>query len=189
MKGIVFNLFEKFVIQGWGEDTYEKILEAAPIRKTGVFLGPATYPDSDLLALVAVASEQLQVPPEVAVRKFGHFCFQGLTSRFPRFLEGVPDAKSFLLTVDQIIHVEVHKLYRDAETPTFLYQDTGPTTLTIEYRSRRKLCVFMEGLIEGLAEHFHENIKQHQVKCTHRGDSHCDFRLEFSPNKVGANHA
>jgi hypothetical protein len=189
MKGIIFNLFEKFVIKGWGEDVYEKILETSALSKPGPFLGPATYPDADLMALVGSASKLLQVPPEVAVRKFGHFCFRGLTSRFPRFLEGIPDAKSFLLTVDKIIHVEVHKLYHDAETPTFRYHDTGAASLTIEYRSRRRLCVLMEGLIEGLADHFHEDIRQSQSKCLHRGDSYCEFHLEFSRRMRENSHA
>jgi len=50
------------------------------------------------------------------------------------------------MMVDELIHVEVKKLYKDAQLPEFNYEDHIDDKLTMIYRSPRKLCFLSEGL-------------------------------------------
>ena len=59
MKGIIFNLPEEFVVETFGVDAYEEILAASELRTTDPVVGPGTYPDEDLLALVGKTVERL----------------------------------------------------------------------------------------------------------------------------------
>jgi len=186
MKGVVFNLLEAFIIEGWGEDTLDDIMEVCPLHTTEPFVGPKTYPDADLFAIVGAACAKLGVSTDVAVRAFGKFSFPHLAGRFPVFLEGHDSARSFLLSVHDVIHVEVNKLMEGSVLPDFVYREGPNGTLIIDYYSRRKLCFFMEGLIDGVAEHFGERIEQTQTRCVHRGDPHCTFELEFVAKAVAA---
>ena len=53
-----------------------------------------------------------------------------------------------------MIHIEVRKLYPDAELPTLKASAHGPDGLRLTYRSPRCMADFAEGLIEGAAAHF-----------------------------------
>lgn len=183
MKGVVFNIFEDFVSEGWGAAAYEDLLDMCPLHGDGVFVGPQTYPDADLLALVTKACERFGVEPPDALRAFGVFMFPQLASKFPTFLEG-HDARSFLLSVHDVIHVEVRKLFPEAVTPSFSYEELDDGRLAIEYSSRRQLCFLMEGLLDGVAAHFGESIERVHATCMHDGAAQCRFELEFSPVAV-----
>lgn len=179
MKGIVFNIFEEFVTENWGEDTYEEILDATSLKTDEPFVAPGAYPDEDLMSLVATAVDQLGVPLPDALRAFGRFCFPGLARAYPIFLDGHTDAKTFLLTVETVIHVEVRKLMPDASPPRFDYEDPGPDQLVIQYKSTRKLCHLMAGLLDGVGDHFGIEIESQQTECVLDGAPHCRFELVF----------
>lgn len=178
MKGVVFNVFESFVDETFGEDAFDALVAQCPLHTREPFVGPGTYPDADLIALVTKACTVHGLEPEAALRVFGAYLFGALAARYPGFLEG-KEAKTFLLSVHDVIHVEVRKLYPEAVTPSFTYEDTGPDTLTMRYTSERKLCHLMEGLLAGTAEHFGTSIDARQATCMHEGADVCTFHLRF----------
>lgn len=180
MKGVIFNIFEGFITEGWGEEAYEALLDECPLHTQEPFVGPGTYPDSDLVSMLTQACENHGVSAPDALRAFGKYCFPHLASKFPKFVDMHDHPKPFLMSVHDIIHVEVRKLFKDAITPSFAYQDTGPDSLVIEYTSDRKLCFLMEGLLAGVAEHFGVSIDTTQTRCTHEGAEACDFDLRFA---------
>jgi hypothetical protein len=68
------------------------------------------------------------------------------------------DVFSLLSALENTIHVDVNKLYRDAETPSFIYEQDGQQTMVFIYRSRRRMADFAQGLIAGCVTHFKESI-------------------------------
>jgi predicted hydrocarbon binding protein len=47
------------------------------------------------------------------------------------------------------------------------------------YRSPRKMC-FPEGLLEGAADHFGEQVEIDQPRCMTRGDDSCVLEIAYS---------
>ncbi len=187
MKGVVFNLLEAFVVENWGEDTYWKLVDACSLETSdGVFVGPGTYPDADLFTMVTKASEMLEIPAVEAIRAFGKFSFPHLMEKGGPLVADVESAKELLKQVDSVIHVEVRKMYPGAVTPVFRFEDPAPDRLTLEYRSSRKLCPFVEGLIEAAGEHYDTNIEFDHGPCMHQGSDHCSFDLRFEERAKGA---
>jgi hypothetical protein len=180
MKGIIFNLFEEFLVANLGSEAYEDLLDATPLQTRDPFVGPGSYPDADLLALAAAAAERSGIPVETGIRDFGRFCIPALERRFPAFFD-VPDAKTFLQSLERVHHVEVRKLYDDAIFPRFRCEDPGPDRLVMRYESSRRLCALAEGLIEGVAERFGVRVAIDHAACMHRGDPACVLDLAFSP--------
>lgn len=179
MKGIIFILMEQFVAGKIGEEKYDELLRGCRLKTAEPFVGPGTYPDEDFMAIFGRAVEALGASPEEVLRGFGRFSFPKLAERFPGFVTPHRHPKDFLKTIDSVVHTEVRKLYEDARLPRFSYQDPGPNRLVMKYQSDRKLCHFMEGLIEGVAEHFKEPIRYEQTRCKLRGDEACEFDLRF----------
>lgn len=177
MKGIVFNLLEEIVVREHGEDTWEVLLDSAGLD--GVYTSLGNYPDADLMALVVAASDALGLPPDDIVRWFGRNALPLLAVRYPALFEPHGDARAFVLTLNEIIHPEVRKLYPGAETPAFGFDASQPGKLTMDYRSSRRLCAFAEGLLLGAGDHFGQTVEIDQPLCMNRGDDRCLIEIDF----------
>lgn len=179
MKGIIFNLLEQVISQEHGADTWDVLLETASLD--GVYTSLGNYPDAQLIKLVHATSATLKQSPKDVLRLFGARAIPLLAAKYPMFFEGHVSARTFLLTLNDVIHPEVRKLYPGADVPDFSYKADGNHTLVMMYSSRRRLCALAEGLIVGSAEHYGERVEISQSKCMHRGDERCVFEILF-PN-------
>jgi predicted hydrocarbon binding protein len=179
MKGIIFNLFEDFVTENFGLEVWSDVLETANPQSGKVFIAPKTYPDEDFLSLVSATVQIKDIDLSITVKSFGKFALDKLANRYEEFLTPHKSAKEFLLSMNSVIHVEIKKLFEGSEPPEFTYEDTAENKLTMHYSSKRKLCVLMEGFLEGVADYYGIRINYNQRRCMHKGDKECIFDLEF----------
>ena len=179
MKGIIFNLVEEVVGDRYGEDVWDELLAAAGLD--GAYTSLGSYPDDELFRLVAAAADKLGVPPDAVVRMLGSAAIPLLAERYPAFFAGHTSTKSFLLTLNDIIHPEVRKLYPGAEVPNFGFEESSDDTLVLRYHSPRKLCALAEGFILGASAHFGEQAEIDQPECMHRGQHDCLLHCSFTP--------
>ena len=169
---------QEVVAGAHGEDTWDAILERAGLD--GVYTSLGSYPDGDLFALVGAASATLDADPQDVVRSLGEGAIPLLAERYPAFFEHAR-TRDFLLTLNDIIHPEVRKLYPGADVPEFDFETTGDADLVMGYRSPRKLCALAEGFIRGAATHFGEDVDIDQPSCMHRGAESCVLACRFRP--------
>jgi Haem-NO-binding len=179
MKGVIFNLAEEVIVQSHGEDGWDALLDAAGLEGSYSSLG--NYPDGELARLVKAASQLLQLTPQEVVRRLGEGALPLLAARYPGFFAGHASTRPFLLTLNDIIHAEVRKLYPGAEVPEFDFDDSDPAHLILGYRSARRLCALAEGFIVGAARYYGEEVSLDQQRCMHRGDDRCVIRCAFTP--------
>lgn len=186
MKGIIFNMLEDFLKERLGEERFEELIESCSLITREPFVGPGSYPDEDLLAIVDRAVEVTGMTKAEALRAFGRFCIGKLARKYPPFFDKHNNAKAFLKTINAVHNIEVKKLYAGAKPPEFIMEDSSPDRLTMRYMSERKLCPLVEGLIEGVAEHYGAPIRFRQRRCMLEGGPSCEFELEFAPAGVVA---
>jgi hypothetical protein len=177
VKGIVYNLLEECVSREHGEDTWDDLLESADVD--GVYTSLGSYPDEDLFALVAAASDALGQPADSIIRWFGRSAMPLLADQYPGFFEPHANTRAFVLTLNGIIHPEVRKLYPGADVPVFSFDISSDDVLVMGYSSTRKLCAFAEGLLEGAAVHYGEQIAIEQPRCMLRGDERCVLEISL----------
>ncbi len=158
MKGVVFTEFLEMVDSKFSPEMTERIIEACQLDSGGVYTAVGTYDHHELLRLVGALSEATHTPAADLVRVFGRHLFRRFVSHYAHFFEGVPSAFAFLSQVENHIHVEVRKLYPDAELPAFACHAHGPDRLEMVYRSARPFADLAAGLLEGCVEHFREGI-------------------------------
>lgn len=176
VKGIIFNVLEEVITDAYGPEAWDSLICMAGVE--GVYASLGSYPDAELLALVDAASTLTGQPREQVMRAFGEAAFPLLIERYPHFLEGVFDARTFLLSLNTIIHPEVRKIYSGAGCPQFKFA-IGDDILQIGYRSQRKLCDVADGFVRGVAKHYGEDIDVAHSACMHNGDPQCQLDVRW----------
>lgn len=158
MKGIVFTEFLAFVADLWGEDMVDDIIEVSALPSGGAYTSVGTYDHSEMVSLLIAVSKRAECSPDDLLQRFGFHLADRFALLFPAFFIRSPDFFTFLASIDDYIHVEVQKLYPDAELPSFEVMQTEGSEMTMRYRSSRKMEAFAEGLILGCARHFERKI-------------------------------
>lgn len=162
MKGIVFTEFMDMLDAQHSPRLVEEILDHVELASGGAYTSVGTYDPSEMIALVGEASAQTGIPVPDLLRTFGHHLFGRFVTLFPVFFEGVTSSFDFLPTVDSFVHLEVLKLYPDAELPTFGTDFSTPGSLRMTYRSSRNLPDLAHGLLEAAVKHFDDGLVIHR---------------------------
>lgn len=178
MKGIVFTSLADMVEESHGIEVWENVIEGSGAAHEGVYTAGQNYPDSELFDLVEALRDELNVDTNDLIRAFGVYLFDVLISLHPHFIEQQPTFIGFLKSIQDVIHIEVRKLYDDAVVPDFLYEQQSEQTLTMHYQSPRKLCMLAEGLIEAAAKKYQVKYHLEHSECMHKGAQQCTFEIQ-----------
>jgi len=158
MKGMVFTEFLEMVESRFSIDMVDSIVEDAAPASGGAYTAVGTYPHTELVDMVVALSKRTSIPVSTLVSGFGEYLFSVFAQKYTRFFPEGTDTLTFLSGIESIIHVEVLKLYPDAQLPTFECRRMGDE-LEMVYRSQRHFADLAEGLIRGCANHFQERIQ------------------------------
>jgi hypothetical protein len=178
MKGIVFTKFIEMMETTWSVDFAEQIIEESDLPTGGVYTAVGTYDHREIVTMVLKLSERTETPVPELLRAFGNFLFGQFTKLYPSFLIGQTSAIDFVASIESVIHVEVRKLYPDAELPKFDVREHRPDYLEIVYQSDRHLGDLAQGLMEAAVSHFGEDGKicVEKEELSEPGDPIC-FRM------------
>lgn len=173
MQGVVFTLFNDMIVEKFGMEMWNMLLEESSPESGGVYTSSIQYKDEELMEMVSLLSSKTEIPVNTLVKVFGNYLFPKLLAGSPVDVSKSSDIKSLLRAVGDVIHVEVKRLYPDAYLPKIKLNDIDKTHAELLYQSKRQLCMLCEGLIEGAAEHFDTGLSVSQSTCMHQGDDHC----------------
>ncbi len=170
------NLLNEMVEQQMGMAEWNAVLDETGY--SGSYTAAGLYDDAELLTIVGTLSERSGIPISDLVFAFGQFMFPAFSERYPELIDKDMGFLNFLATIDEVIHVEVKKLYPDASTPDFEHQRITENSLLLRYHSERQLCRLAEGLISGAAEFFDETYELTHEPCMHQGADHCGLLVK-----------
>lgn len=156
MKGIVFTEFLEMVELGHGYEMVDKIIEDVNPPSGGSYTSIGTYPHSEIVSLIVSLSQETKIAVPQLLHAFGRYLFDTFVKNYPRFFEKPKNAFEFFDSIEEYIHVEVLKLYPDAQLPTFETKLKTDKELHLVYESERKMAMFALGLLEKGLEHYKE---------------------------------
>jgi len=153
MKGIVFREFGELVIARFGDATWDALITESKVPSGGAYTAVGTYPHEEAVALLMALSRRTGVSPDDLLKVFGEHLFGVLSRRYPFAVAGHDDLFPFLESLEGVVHVEVRKLYPDAELPSFVTRWEGDAFM-LEYRAQRPFASLAEGLLRGAINHW-----------------------------------
>ena len=178
MKGIVFCEFVEMMEQEFSGEMADEIISGAQLESGGAYTTVGTYDHHEMLTLVTRLSEKTGMPVPDLINAFGRYLFGRFSELYPAFFEGVDGAFSFLDRIEEHVHVEVRKLYPDAELPTFATSRPDDGTMIMVYQSKRPFADLAHGLIEGCITHYGEPVDVESEDLSNDGHTHARFTLK-----------
>ncbi len=153
MKGIVFTELLAMAEGVVGEAAVDEVLDDLSLASGGAYSRVGNYPCSELLAIVTALSGRTGLAAEDLQRRFGAWMHTRFTELYPDVFAAKDGPLDLLQSVETEVHVEVRKLYPDAELPRFetTWQGEG---LRMRYVSPRPLVAFCEGMIHACGAHY-----------------------------------
>lgn len=182
MKGIIFTEFVKFVESQYDLLTIDHLLTVTSPESEGVYTSVGTYDAGELLAMVVELAKQKQTPVPSLVKAFGSHLFSHFLASHGGRLAAFESTEQLLGSIENNIHVEVRKLYPDAELPTLTFTQIDATRSELIYHSARPLADLAEGLIESTIRHFSDPIKFTRVDLPPGDGTSAAFRLIRTEN-------
>jgi hypothetical protein len=158
MRGIVFTEFLEMVEDRFSPEMADDLIDSSDLPSGGVYTALGTYDHQEILTLTSALSERTETPVPTLLTVFGQHLFGRFVVLYPHVVDGIDSVFDFLKKLDAYIHVEVRKLYPDAELPVFTYDDSTEGQLVMTYSSTRPFGDLAQGLIAGCIAHYGEDI-------------------------------
>lgn len=154
MKGIVFTEFLELVENKFGLEVVDEIITAANLPSGGAYTAIGTYEFAEMLSLLTHLSAHTKISIDDLLLVYGEHFFAVLVSSYPQLIEKYDDPITLLSSIENHIHVEVRKIYPDAELPTFEVLEKDKDSLVMAYKSSRSMSNFGLGLMNKTFAHY-----------------------------------
>ncbi|WP_179318339.1 heme NO-binding domain-containing protein [Winogradskyella helgolandensis] len=154
MKGIVFTEFLDLVEEKFGLEMVDRIISSSELESEGVYTSVGTYSFSEMLQLLQHLSENTGISIDNLLLVYAEHFFNVIENSYPGLLATYKDPIEMISSIENHIHVEVRKIYPDAELPTFEVIEKTENSLIMDYKSSRAMHHFGLGLMNKTFEHF-----------------------------------
>ena len=132
----------------------DKIIRDSQLESNGIYTSVGTYKFSEMLRLLQHLSENTNISIDDLLLTYGEHFFSVLETSYPGLIATYKDPIDMLASIENHIHIEVRKIYPDAELPTFEVLNKTEKSLIMIYTSSRAMHHFGLGLMNKTFEHF-----------------------------------
>ncbi len=154
MKGIIFTEFLDLVETKFGLEMVDKILTSSDLESGGIYTSVGTYSFSEMLQLLQHLSTNTGIAKDDLLQAYAEHFFSVIEDSYPGLLATYKDPIEMLASIENHIHIEVKKIYPEAELPTFEIIKKTKNELTMVYKSSRAMHHFGLGLMHKTFAHF-----------------------------------
>jgi len=154
MKGIVFTEFLELVEEKFGLEMVDHIISNSDLESNGIYTSVGTYSFSEMLQLLQHLSEKTDISIDNLLLVYAEHFFGVIEQSYPGLLATYKDPIEMISSIENHIHVEVRKIYPDAELPTFEVVEKTKDSLVMIYTSSRAMHHFGLGLMNKTFQHF-----------------------------------
>ncbi len=176
MKGIILNLLEGVVTDVHGAVMWDDLLDRTGLD--GAYSALGNYPDAEVVALISALAAATDQPADEVLRWFGREAIPPMVKRYPDFFTP-SDPVAFVLTLHDVIHSEVMKLYPGATPPELSFSQVDQNSLAIDYRSSRGMSDLAIGFLRGAADHYGTSVAVDREMLPPGDGTHVRLRCTF----------
>lgn len=157
MKGIVFTEFLDLVEEKFGLEMVDKIISESNLESEGAYTSIGTYKFSEMLQLLQRLNANTGISIDDLLLTYAEHFFSVIEKSYKGLLDTYKDPIEMLSSIEDHIHIEVKKIYPDAELPEFIIEEKTEDSLIMIYKSNRAMHHFGLGLMNKTFEHFNSS--------------------------------
>jgi len=154
MKGLIFTEFLELVEKKFGLAMVDAIIEASDLPSEGIYTSVGTYEFSELLQLIGHLSNNTDIPADDLLLVYSEHLFKVLINAHPDMIAHYNDPMDLIASIENHIHVEVQKIYPEAQLPSFELVDRTQHHMELIYRSDKALYMLGKGLMQETFKYF-----------------------------------
>ncbi|AFT76978.1 2,4-dihydroxyhept-2-ene-1,7-dioic acid aldolase [Alteromonas macleodii str. 'Black Sea 11'] len=169
MLGIVFTSLIDMLEEKVSPEFADDVIMEAGLENDGAYTAVGYYPFEQMQRLLGVLVEKTGKSANELLYDFGFYLFGKLGAVHGDVLANTHDMLDMLEHLDGDIHVQVKKLYPDADLPRFKVISRTDNTMRLQYYSERELYPLAEGLMDAAAVHYNCTLERetHQLDTPH----------------------
>jgi hypothetical protein len=152
MKGIVFTEFVEMMEQELGILETQELLGSLELTDGGSYTAVGDYPFKELGSILEALCRHTGRTATDLLYDFGIYFANSIRGNYSSFFEERETLFDFLASVHGYIHVEVMKLYPNAQPPSLTVKERSKDRMVLHYSSHRALGDFASGLLNGVAD-------------------------------------
>lgn len=163
MKGTIHKCAEKLIIEKFGVEKWEELLQAIGLDEFHTFLINDDVDEGLTRELFQKAPAILGITDQQLLDAFGEYWVHTYAPKvYPAYYEGVKSTKDFLLKLDTL-HAEITDNIENARPPRFGYKWLDENTLQMDYSSSRGMLPLFISLAKGLQSYYKDEMKIESV--------------------------
>lgn len=147
MKGIIFTEFLELVEEKFGLEMVDKIITQSNLDSGGAYTAVGTYDFGEMLQLISNLSQNTDISVDDLLMVYSEHLFAALVKSHPDLVSHYKDPMDLLASIENHIHVEVKKIYPEAQLPTFDLEVRTDTKMVMVYKSDKALYMLGKGLM------------------------------------------
>ncbi|WP_431156720.1 heme NO-binding domain-containing protein [Winogradskyella poriferorum] len=147
MKGVIFTEFLELVEEKFGLAMVDKIISQSELNSGGVYTSVGTYEFSEMLQLLSHLSNNTDISVDDLLMVYSEHLFAVLLKSYPDLVSHYKNPMDLLASIENHIHVEVQKIYPDAQLPTFDLEERTDDKMVMTYKSDKALYMLGKGLM------------------------------------------
>jgi len=177
MYGVMFGFLREYVIKKHGgEETWRSLLKASGESAYKMHFATKDYPDAEIVAIATSAATALKMPLADVLEDFGSYVGPRLIEFYHPYIENNDqDVFSIVQYAGGHIHDQLHEHNPERKPPQLSADIIDPEHMTAHYKSERKLCAVVRGVLRGLGEKLGEGLYITETQCMHNGADECRF--------------
>ena len=169
MKGVIFTEFLELVEAKFGLAMVDKIINQSLLDSGGAYTSVGTYEFNEMLQLISNLSKNTDISVDDLLLVYSEHLFKALIKAHPNLVEHYKDPMSLLASIENHIHVEVKKIYSDAQLPTFILEERTDTKMVMVYKSDKALYMLGKGLMLETFKLFNVRVNIQLEKLNNKG--------------------
>ncbi|PZW37954.1 heme-NO-binding protein [Mesonia algae] len=159
MKGIVFTEFLEMVEESFGLEILDYIINSSELASEGSYTAVGTYDFFEMQQMLVHLSEVTKIPVNDLIYTYGLYFFKTIESQHADIFQHYTSPIDFVSSIENHIHVQVKKIYPDAELPSFKIVNQNTQELQLIYSSERAMYMFAKALMEKTFEYYKKNVE------------------------------
>ena len=154
MLGIVFTSLIDMLEEKVSPDFADEVIVEAELQNDGAYTAVGYYPFEEMQKIVGILVKKTGKSANELLYDFGFYLFGKLSAAHGSVLANTDSLLQMLEHLDGDIHVQVRKLYPDADLPRFKVMSRTDNAMVLQYYSERDLYALAEGLMDAAAEYY-----------------------------------